>query len=83
MVKQEGEKALQRVLQRLTAAGILLREARGREVYFRASRECPIYADLRGSRSRCPTRSPQGACSEEASLFDTYTPMCILLCGGV
>jgi len=43
-----GQGALQRELRRLTAAGILLREPRGRQVHYRANRECPIYADLQG-----------------------------------
>jgi predicted nucleotidyltransferase len=43
-----GLGALQRELQRLAAAGILLREAQGRQVYYRANKECPIYADLQG-----------------------------------
>lgn len=43
-----GQGALQRELRRLTEAGILLREPRGRQVHYRANRECPIYADLQG-----------------------------------
>jgi len=43
-----GLGALLRELQRLVAAGILLREARGRQVYYRANKACPIYTDLQG-----------------------------------
>jgi predicted nucleotidyltransferase len=43
-----GQGALLRELQRLTAAGILLREAHGRQVYYRANKACPIYTDLQG-----------------------------------
>jgi len=43
-----GLGALLRELQRLAAAGILLREAQGRQVYYRANRACPIYTDLQG-----------------------------------
>lgn len=43
-----GQGAVQRELQRLGDAGVLLREARGREVHFRANRACPIFAELHG-----------------------------------
>ncbi len=43
-----GQGALQRELQRLVAAGILLRESHGRQVYYRANKACPIYDDLQG-----------------------------------
>jgi len=43
-----GQGALLRELQRLAAAGILLREAQGRQVYYRANKACPIYTDLQG-----------------------------------
>jgi len=43
-----GQGALQRELRRLTAAGILLRESRGRQVHYHVNRECPIYAHLQG-----------------------------------
>jgi len=43
-----GQGAVQRELQRLVLAGVLTREARGREIYYRANRACPIFADLYG-----------------------------------
>jgi predicted nucleotidyltransferase len=43
-----GQGALLRELQRLTAAGILLHEAQGRQVYYRANKACPIYTGLQG-----------------------------------
>ncbi len=43
-----GQGAVQRELQRLVDAGILIREARGREIYYRANRACPIFAELHG-----------------------------------
>lgn len=43
-----GQGAVQRELQRLGDAGVLLREARGREVHYRANRACPIFAELHG-----------------------------------
>ncbi len=43
-----GQGAVQRELQRLVGAGILIREARGREIYYRANQACPIFADLHG-----------------------------------
>ena len=43
-----GQGALQRELQSLVAAGILLREPQGRQVYYRVNKACPIYAELQG-----------------------------------
>lgn len=40
--------SLQRDLAALTRAGIILRTARGNQVYFRANRACPVFAELRG-----------------------------------
>lgn len=40
--------SLQRDLAALTRAGILLRTARGHQVYFRANRACPVFEELRG-----------------------------------
>lgn len=45
---QAGQGAVQRELQRLVAAGLLTREARGREVHYRANRACPIFTELHG-----------------------------------
>jgi len=43
-----GQGAAQRELQRLEQAGIIRRFARGRQVFFQANHECPIFAELRG-----------------------------------
>lgn len=40
--------SLQRELAVLTRAGIILRTARGHQVYFRANRACPVFEELRG-----------------------------------
>ena len=40
--------SLQRDLAALTRAGIILRTARGHQVYFRANRTCPVFEELRG-----------------------------------
>jgi predicted nucleotidyltransferase len=40
--------AVQRELQQLTGAGLLLRTVQGRQVYFRANREAPIFPELQG-----------------------------------
>ena len=45
---QAGQGAVQRELQRLVGAGILTREARGREIHYWANRACPIFAELQG-----------------------------------
>lgn len=42
-----GRGAVQRELARLTNAGLLTRSARGREVFFGANPESPVYAELR------------------------------------
>ncbi len=41
-----GRGAVQRELRALTDAGILLREREGRQVYYRANPDCPIYPEL-------------------------------------
>jgi predicted nucleotidyltransferase len=43
-----GQGAVQRELQRLVEAGILLRETRGREIHYRANRACPVFGELHG-----------------------------------
>ena len=43
-----GMGAVHRELQRLAIAGILLRRVEGRQVYYQANRQCPIFADLQG-----------------------------------
>jgi uncharacterized protein len=45
---QAGQGAVQRELQRLVDAGFLTREARGREIHYRANRACPIFAEVHG-----------------------------------
>jgi hypothetical protein len=40
--------SLQRELAALTAAGLVVREARGHQVYFRANPDSPLFAELRG-----------------------------------
>jgi predicted nucleotidyltransferase len=43
-----GVGAVQRELKQLTAAGLLRRTVQGRQVYFQANREAPIFPELRG-----------------------------------
>jgi predicted transcriptional regulator len=40
--------AAQRELEQLTAAGLVVREARGNQVYFQANRKAPIFPELQG-----------------------------------
>jgi predicted nucleotidyltransferase len=42
-----GLGALQRELKKLSEAGIIKRKTRGRQVYFQANPECPVYAELK------------------------------------
>jgi len=42
-----GQGAVQRELRNLEAAGIILRHERGRQVHYRANRECPVFEELR------------------------------------
>jgi predicted nucleotidyltransferase len=41
-----GQGAVQRELRRLSAAGIIEREQHGRQVFYRASRACPVFSEL-------------------------------------
>ena len=43
-----GRGTVQRELDFLTRAGIVCRTVRGRQVYFQANPDCPIYPELRG-----------------------------------
>lgn len=43
-----GTGAVQRELSLLTGAGLVRREARGRQVYFTANADAPVYPELRG-----------------------------------
>jgi predicted nucleotidyltransferase len=43
-----GQGAVQRELDSLTRAGLIMRSARGRQVYFQANRESPLFSDLQG-----------------------------------
>ena len=42
-----GLGAVQRELKKLSEAGIILRTARGRQIYYQANQECPVYAELK------------------------------------
>jgi len=42
-----GLGAVQRELKKLSGAGIITRKARGRQVYYQANQECPVYAELK------------------------------------
>ena len=41
-----GSGAVQRELRYLTDAGIIIREQKGRQVYYQANQKCPIFAEL-------------------------------------
>src|SRR4030042_230785 len=42
-----GRGTVQRELKNLTDTGIISREVQGRQVYYRANKSCPIYAELK------------------------------------
>ena len=42
-----GRGSVQRELKTLTDAGIILREVQGRQVYYRANQNCPIFTELK------------------------------------
>ena len=42
-----GQGAIQRELKQLSAAGIIRRTVRGKQVYYQANPECPIFTELR------------------------------------
>lgn len=41
-----GSGAVQRELKHLTDAGIIIREQKGRQVYYQANENCPVFAEL-------------------------------------
>ena len=43
-----GQGSVQRELKRLLEAGIIQRLERGRQVYYQANRQCPIFSELQG-----------------------------------
>ncbi len=43
---------VQRELKNLTESGVIIREARGRQVYYRANAKCPIFDDLKSIVSK-------------------------------
>jgi predicted nucleotidyltransferase len=43
-----GSGTVQRDLERLSRAGVLIRSVEGHQVYFQANRQCAIFAELRG-----------------------------------
>jgi predicted nucleotidyltransferase len=43
-----GQGSVQRELKRLLEAGIIQRLDRGRQVYYQANRQCPIFSELQG-----------------------------------
>src|SRR5205814_9471108 len=43
-----GLGGVQRELKRLADVGLILRQARGRQVHYRANRQSPIFAELQG-----------------------------------
>lgn len=43
-----GSGTVQRELEQLATCGILTREVEGRQTYFQANRDCPVFEELRG-----------------------------------
>jgi predicted nucleotidyltransferase len=43
-----GSGTVQRDLERLSRSGVLTRTVEGRQIYFQANRQCPIFDELRG-----------------------------------
>jgi predicted nucleotidyltransferase len=43
-----GSGTVQRDLDRLSRSGVLTRSVEGRQVYFQANRQCPVFEELRG-----------------------------------
>ncbi len=43
-----GRGAVQRELKNLTGCGVIVREVQGRQVYYRANVQCPIFNELKG-----------------------------------
>ncbi len=51
---KSGRGTVQRELKKLTDTGILIREVRGRQVYYRANAKCTIFNELRGIVQKFP-----------------------------
>lgn len=47
-----GRGTVQRLLEKLDASGIVQREVKGRQVFYSANSECPVFAELRGLISK-------------------------------
>ena len=47
-MRARGMGAVQRELKTLTGAGILTRTAKGKQVYYQANPQCPVFAELKG-----------------------------------
>jgi hypothetical protein len=58
--------AAQRELAELTAAGIIRREAEGRQVYFQANSACPVFTELRSILRKTAVASAADAEPEAA-----------------
>ena len=56
-----GSGAAQRELERLVAAGIVTRTVEGRQTYFQANRECPVFDELSGIIRKTFGAAPQPA----------------------
>ncbi len=63
-----GRGAVQRELKNLTDSGIIVREARGRQIYYRANQESPIFNDLRNilGSAKAPTPAVRDTTSSYA-----------------
>ena len=75
-----GQGAVQRELQHLTEAGILVRTAHGRQVYYQVNRASPIFAELHGLMLKTAgladvlreTLAPFGAKIQQAFVYGSH-----------
>lgn len=57
--------AVQRELEQLTAAGLVRRDVRGKQVYFQVNREAPIFPELQGLFAKTVLAEPTATSHQE------------------
>src|SRR4030042_5265508 len=62
-----GRGTVQRELKNLTDTGIIIREKRGRQVYYRANARCPIFNELKSIFTKSTAAGPGKASFKEIS----------------
>jgi uncharacterized protein len=67
-----GRGAVQRELRNLTDAGIIIREVRARQVYYKANINCPIFDELKNLISKLISQTDSPKQIEESLINDRF-----------